>query len=159
MVHSNRRIAGFVLALGLWASGARAGAGPGPPPTALADPALAAERSFCEHRLKGRLWARTELYFGLSRADGPDVTEDEFQHFLDTVVTPRFPDGLTLLTGDGQFRGSSGIVVQERSKLLILFYPWSNARNRAVEQIRAHYKRDFQQEAVLRVDDSSCVSF
>jgi hypothetical protein len=123
------------------------------------DSSLAAERRFCEDKLGGQIWSRTELYFGLSRAGGPDVTDEEFQAFLDTIVTPRFPDGLTLLTGDGQFRGSSGVVVQERSKLLILFYPWSNARNRAVERIRAIYKGTFQQEAVLRVDDSSCVSF
>jgi Protein of unknown function (DUF3574) len=75
------------------------------------------------------------------------------------VVTPRFPDGLTLLSGAGQFRGSSGAVVKEPSKLLILFYPWNNARNRSIERIRTLYKQTFQQEAVLRVDDESCVSF
>ena len=74
-------------------------------------------------------------------------------------MTPRFPDGLTLLSGDGQFRGASGVIVQERSKVLILFYPWTAGRNRAIQRIRALYKRQFAQEAVLRVDDTSCVSF
>jgi hypothetical protein len=118
-----------------------------------------ADRQFCEQKLHGEIWARTELYFGLSRAEGPNVTEAEFQAFVDEVVTPRFPDGLTLLNGAGQFRGSSGAVVKEPSKLLILFYPWNNARNRSVERIRTLYKQTFQQEAVLRVDDESCVSF
>lgn len=117
------------------------------------------ERLFCEDRLHGQIWSRTELYFGLSRADGPNITEEEFQGFLDTVVTPRFPDGLTLLSGRGQFRGSSGVVIQEPSKVLILFYPWSNASHRAIEKIRSLYKGTFHQEAVLRVDSASCVSF
>lgn len=114
---------------------------------------------FCADQLHGELWARTELYFGLSRADGPDISDEEFEAFLDSVVTPRFPDGLTLLSGDGQFRGSSGVVIKEGSKLLILFYPWSGRRNRAVDRIRELYKEAFEQQAVLRVDGTSCVSF
>lgn len=119
----------------------------------------AEKRTFCSEVLHGELWARTELYFGLSRSDGPDVTDEEFEEFLDTVVTPRFPDGLTLLSGKGQFRGESGVVQKEPSKVLILFYPWTGQRNRAIERIREIYKQDFQQEAVLRVDETSCVSF
>ncbi len=125
----------------------------------LAQPVKAEEQQFCTKRLHGELWARTELYFGLSRADGPDITNDEFEEFLDTVVTPRFPDGLTLLTGDGQFRGENGLVIKEPSKLLILFYPWTAQRSHAANRIREIYKRDFQQQAVLRVDETSCVSF
>jgi hypothetical protein len=153
-MHSSRRIAGIVMVFGLCVTGASAREN-----VPAAGESTRAERRFCEEKLHGEIWSRTELYFGLSRSDGPDITDDEFQGFLDAVVTPRFPDGLTLLTGNGQFRGSSGLIVQERSKLLILFYPWSNQRNRAIESIRSIYKRDFHQEAVLRVDSESCVSF
>src|ERR1044071_682488 len=58
---------------------------------------------------------RTELYFGSNKPDGTAVTPEQFQDFLNTQVTPRFPDGLTLLTGFGQFRGSSGVIEKERS--------------------------------------------
>jgi hypothetical protein len=147
------------LALGLYAGGLYAGAAWGQEEPPRSADAASQARRFCEEKLHGELWSRTELYFGLSREDGPDITDGEFEQFLDAAVTPRFPDGLTLLSGDGQFRGSDGIVIKERSKLLILFYPWSNARNQAIERIRAIYKRDFQQQAVLRVDDTNCVSF
>lgn len=140
-------LAGMLVAMLLAADGA------------VARETTPADRQLCEQKLHGEIWSRTELYFGLSRADGPNVSEAEFQAFVDEVVTPRFPDGLTLLSGAGQFRGSSGAVVKEPSKLLILFYPWSNARNRSIERIRTLYKQAFQQEAVLRVDDESCVSF
>ncbi len=117
------------------------------------------ERRFCERQLGGEIFVRTELFFGLSRSGGLDVTEEEFQSFIDTEVTPRFPDGLTLLSGSGQFKDASGTIVQEGSKLLILLYPFNKISNRAVETIRKEYKSDFQQESVLRVDERSCVSF
>src|SRR5262245_20026759 len=108
-------------------------------------------------------FVRTELFFGSAKPDGGAVTEAEFKKFLDEVITPRFPDGLTLLTGLGQFRGSSGQIVQERSMLLILLYPSESARSGSekIEEIRTLYKRQFQQESVLRVDERmpACVSF
>ncbi len=125
----------------------------------IAQPLRAEEWQFCTQRLHGALWARTELYFGLSRTDGPDITDDEFEEFLEEVVTPHFPDGLTLLTANSQFRAEDGVVIKERSKLLILFYPWTSQRSHAVERIRQIYKESFQQQAVLRVDETSCVSF
>ena len=42
------------------------------------------ERQLCKTQLHGEIFSRTELFFGLSRADGPDVTEAEFQGFIDT---------------------------------------------------------------------------
>ena len=117
------------------------------------------ERWFCEKRLDGELFSRTELFFGLSRSNGPDVTEEEFQSFVDIEVTPHFPDGLTLLNGTGQFKDSTGTIIQEGSKLLILLYPFSWRNNREIEQIREAYKETFQQESVLRVDEQVCVSF
>ena len=111
-------------------------------------------------RKVGDKWARTELFFGSLKPDGTSVTEQEFQQFLNEEITPRFPDGLTLLTGLGQFRGSSGQVIQERSMLLILLYPkQTKETNELIEEIREEYKRLFQQESVLRVDGEGRVSF
>ncbi|HEV2784163.1 MAG TPA: DUF3574 domain-containing protein [Actinophytocola sp.] len=107
----------------------------------------------------GRLWHRTELYFGLSRPGG-EVTEQEFQQFVDVEVTKRFPDGLTLLSGQGQFQGGNGVVIKERSKLLILLYPLTDrAADGEIEEIRRAYKDRFEQESVLRVDALERVSF
>jgi hypothetical protein len=108
----------------------------------------------------GEVWGRTELYFGSNKPDGTVVTEQEFKQFLDTEITPRFPDGLTLLTGFGQFRNSQGVIVQERSMVLILLYPLQRSdANQKIEEIRSRYKEMFQQESVLRVDSLAKVSF
>ena len=127
---------------------------------------LAAERAFdaerslrCRGLAEADTFARTELFFGLSRPGGI-VTDAEFKAFVDTWVTPRFPDGLTLLSGVGQFRDASGTTIAEGAKLLILLYPRRDRDADAkIEQIRVDYKRMFQQQSVLRTDDLSCVSF
>jgi hypothetical protein len=107
-------------------------------------------------------YTRTELFFGTSRAGGPAISETEFEGFLDSEVTPRFPDGLTVLTGRGQFRGADGRLVEERSIVLVLLYPTVPAGDGGakVDQIRELYKQKFNQESVLRADsDPTCVSF
>ena len=98
---------------------------------------------------------RTELFFGSAKPDGTVVTEADWQQFLNTHITPRFPDGLTVLGGFGQFRNSDGIIVRERSTVLILLYPVQTRRSSSekIEQIRRLYKAAFQQESVLRADD------
>jgi Protein of unknown function (DUF3574) len=103
---------------------------------------------------------RTELYFGSEKPDGSEVTEEELERFVDDEVTPRFPDGLTLLSGEGQFRDSSGEIVEEPSYVLILLYPpHDREASDEIEEIREDYKREFEQESVLRVDDLEQVSF
>jgi len=61
------------------------------------------------------VWVRTELYFGTSKAGG-EVTDAEFAGFVDAEVTRLFPDGLTLLTGYGQFKDSNGVLIR-RSRM------------------------------------------
>lgn len=106
---------------------------------------------------------RTELFFGTRKPNGFQVSMREWQTFLRQKVTPEFPDGLTVLTGAGQFRNSSGKIVREKSILLILLYPAPSqgVSGEKIEKIRDAYKRAFRQESVLRVDDPQpvCVSF
>jgi hypothetical protein len=117
------------------------------------------EQLRCTAVLNGSLFMRTELVFGMSRSSGPDITEAEFQSFIDNQVTPRFPDGLTVLSGNGQFKDSTGAIIKEKSKLLILLYPFTRASSRKVDDIRSDYVTMFQQQSVLRTDEEQCVSF
>src|SRR5262245_34948673 len=85
----------------------------------------------------GSNWARTELYFGTSMANGRVVSGEQFKAFLDAEITPRFPEGLTVLDGFGQFKNSTGMIQQEQSFVLILLYPLSTQEsNRKIEEIR-----------------------
>lgn len=126
--------------------------------TQRAERARSPERA-CRAPFPGDEFARTELFFGLSRPGG-QITEEEFKNFVDAFVTPSFPDGLTLLAGAGQFRDASGATNSEGAKLLILLYPRRDrGANDKIDKIRDEYKRMFQQQSVLRSDDLSCVSF
>lgn len=106
------------------------------------------------------VWSRTELYFGAQKPDNTEVSDFDFQQFVDNSITPRFPDGLTLLTGRGQFRNSQGQLVRETSRVLVLLYPPQlREANKNIQDIREEYKSAFSQESVLRVDSFSLVSF
>jgi hypothetical protein len=99
-------------------------------------------------------FARTELFFGTARPGGV-VTSKEFQKFVDEKITPRFPDGFTLLKGGGQFRGEDDLIVKEQSFVLILLYPLEgfSKSSEMIDRIRTLYREQFDQQSVLRVDD------
>jgi hypothetical protein len=104
-------------------------------------------------------WTRSELYFGLSRNGAPAVTDEEWQRFMVEVVTPRFPDGLTIVDATGQYRNRKGELINEKSKLLIIIRPTTLEENRKLDDIRAVYKERFGQESVLRLDAPSNALF
>lgn len=109
---------------------------------------------FQQARSAAEKFLRTELYFGRAKPDGSTVTDEEWDKFLAEVVTPRFPDGFTVVDGLGQFRDKNGKISREQSKVLILLYPRKQRRNsRAkIEEIRSAYVKLFNQESVLRMD-------
>jgi hypothetical protein len=108
----------------------------------------------------GEPWKRTELYFGASKPGGGEVSDAEFTAFSDKVITPAFPDGFTELTGRGQWRGSDGVITREKSRVIVVVYPFGDRdANREIEEIRTAYKTAFAQESVLRADSVERVSF
>jgi hypothetical protein len=102
---------------------------------------------------------RDVLYFGRNRPGGGTVSDEEWSDFLNQVLTPRFPAGLTVVSATGQWQGKSGVVEQERSEVVTVFHSGDAAARRAVEDIAAEYKRRFQQEAVLRERTPTCARF
>ncbi len=117
-----------------------------------------------EPEIGAEAFSRTELFFGTAKPDGTAVTEAEWTEFLAEEITPRFPNGLTVISGMGQWQEEDGDIIQERSQQVILLYPAEFAveSGALIEEVRAAYETDFQQESVLRADDDAapvCVSF
>ena len=101
----------------------------------------------------------TELFLGLSRPDGTVLSDREWQGFLSDIVTPLFPDGFTVLVGDGQWRQpGTADISHEPSKVLMIVHNKPGDDDRITALIAA-YKNSFLQESVLRVDLKSIVSF
>ncbi|MFD9485665.1 DUF3574 domain-containing protein [Streptomyces sp. NPDC059991] len=110
----------------------------------------------------GSPYVSTHLYFGTGRHDGkPPITEEEFMKFVAEVVTPRFPSGLTLQEGRGQWRDKDGDINRERSYELTVLYPVkeARARDRDIEYIRRLYCTMYELESVGRADVRAQVSF
>ena len=97
----------------------------------------------------------------MGRSDGyGEVVDDAaWDTFLKDTVTPRFPDGLTVLDALGQWRNSEGLVQKERTKLLVILLPPDLDSSRPIGEISEVYKRRFGQESVLQVVSNTCVSF
>ena len=104
-------------------------------------------------------WARSEVFFGLSRPDGPMITNTEWQAFVNEVVTPKFPAGLTIVDSAGQWRNANGRIEQEPSKMLVLLHPQSPTIDAQIDEIRALYRQRFNQEAVMKVTSAAHVAF
>jgi hypothetical protein len=122
-----------------------------------APPRQAAATLSCE--AGDRAMVRDVLYFGRNRPDGGKVADDQWQAFLDQVVTLRFPDGLTVAPATGQWRGASGRIETEASQVLTLLHTGDAASRNHVAGIVTEYKRRFGQEAVLRERRTACVAF
>jgi hypothetical protein len=96
--------------------------------------------------------------FGRNIGDRLGVSDADFARFLDEELTPRFPDGLTVLDAAGQWRGASGLV-REPSKLVMIVLP-GHADDRARLRAAADaYKARFHQEAVLVLTQPACAAF
>jgi hypothetical protein len=107
-----------------------------------------------------RSMAVAEMMFGRNIGDRPGVSDAAFARFLADSVTPRFPDGLTVIDARGQWKdAASGRLVREPSKLVLLTFRDDAANRAALEAIAADYKRAFAQQAVLTSVRSSCVSY
>ena len=98
----------------------------------------------------------TILFFGLSGADGSLVSETQWQHFLDEVVTPRF-GGLTAVDADGQYVTAAGHIEKEPSKMLIIVHAPEDAG--AIDEVRRVYCERFNQQSVLKLVLKGEVSF
>ncbi|VXD05437.1 Ribosomal protein S3 [Enterobacterales bacterium 8AC] len=102
---------------------------------------------------------QTTLYFGLNRPVGPTISAVEWQSFVDQQVTPRFKDGLSVFDAKGQWLGNDGKLARKNSKALMLIHTPGTEVEQKIEALRTHYKQQFVQDSVMRVDTPVCVAF
>jgi hypothetical protein len=102
-----------------------------------------------------------EAYFGQNVKSRAPVTDTEWARFMAEVVTPAFPDGLTVLDGAGQWRDAAGLISREDSKVLLLVLPGQDQATAAsrLTPVVAAWKARFAQESVLTVFRAGCAAF
>jgi hypothetical protein len=100
-----------------------------------------------------------QLFFGRNIGDKPGVSDADFRKFMDEDVTPKFPDGLTVLDGGGQWRGAENKLIREASKVVLIVLPKGREVSGRIDAVRSAYKTRFHQESVLLITQAACVSF
>jgi len=102
-----------------------------------------------------------ELFFGRERAGRRVVTDAEWADFLASVVTPNFPDGLTVFDGYGQWRNPETGIIGHSSGVKIVLIAAKRSPDLAgrFEAIIDAYKTRFHQQSVGIVTRDSCAAF
>jgi hypothetical protein len=96
---------------------------------------------------------RYELYFGGS------VGNNEWNEFLDTEVTTRFPRGLTVVDAHGQWQETNGQISKEATRILIVVVPNNVTATAYIGAIATAYDDRFAQDSTLLVRASVCAGF
>jgi hypothetical protein len=100
-------------------------------------------------------WVVADLLFGRTH-----VSEASWARFLAAEVTPRFPDGFTVIDAKGQWRNPEGQKIsRERSKLLMIAMPPGADNDERLQKIIEAYKTRFKQQSVGLIVRPACVSF
>lgn len=102
---------------------------------------------------------QAELFFGRNIGDQLGVSDEAFARFIDEELTPRFPNGLTILDARGQWRSAAGPIVREPSKIVILALPGRSGGEDRLQAARQAYRQRFDQEAVLITTRPACLGF
>ncbi len=101
-----------------------------------------------------------ELYFGRNIGETLGVSDEDWAKFIDGVVTPRFPDGLSVFEIQGQWRDQpSGRIVREPGKVLKLIIIDNPAAILKIAEIIALYKARHQQQSVLMTTAAICAAY
>lgn len=124
-------------------------------------PPAAAMHGDAKRPAKATRWQRAELYFGLGRIGGADAADyaQRWQAFLDEEVTPRFPDGFSVLDAHGQWKKrETGSIERLNSKLVVILFQGARHR-RDLDALRTAWKQRTGDESVLLSITPAEVSF
>ena len=97
-------------------------------------------------------YVRTELFYGGGLREGRGDYETMWEEYLNNVVTPRFPEGLTQIEASGQWRVREGRKPRRTpTRILILVHRDSPENFGQLEEIRRIWKEMSGHRSVLRV--------
>lgn len=100
---------------------------------------------------------KTELYFGLSNNEGPisDSTWLDFKkNHIDNIL-----NAYTLIDANGYWTSNEGVTINEASKILVYIHKKSEVENKKIDSIINLYKRIYNQESVLKIEQKVKVKF
>jgi hypothetical protein len=104
--------------------------------------------------------AVVEMMFGRKIGERIAVTNTAWARFVDREITPRFPDGLSVVDAAGQWMDTDKKrVVREPSKIVTIVLRDSEKGQAEIDAIAQAYKKRFKQQSVGVIVRGACVSF
>ena len=95
----------------------------------------------------------------MSIPGGGRVSESEWTDFLNCSVTPRFPNGLSVMESAGQWQNRAGEIDTEPSKVLVIVHQPTLRTRAAINELRRLWCKLHQQESVMAVTSPASVDF
>jgi uncharacterized protein DUF3574 len=101
-----------------------------------------------------------ELFFGRSIKGRQPLTDAEWTEFAAQTITPNFPDGFTVLDGEGQWRNpQTGQIADGQTKILLVAAKREPDLARRLSAVIDAYKARFHQQSVGVITRDSCAAF
>ena len=101
-----------------------------------------------------------ELVFGRVSGNGKGgVSEVEFAKFLDGEVSPRFPQGMTVIDAEGRWTPPAGSMIRTPAKMVMIILPGNADDAKKLDAVRVAYKTRFHQPSALLMTTGDCASF
>lgn len=98
---------------------------------------------------------QTSLYFGQSKLDGSVVTNTEWNQFVEKHISKVFPEGCTIAETYGNWYDTAQHkIIAEPSKVVTAIFNYSPGQAKQIDSLRYWYKLLYQQQSVLRVDNT-----
>jgi Protein of unknown function (DUF3574) len=102
---------------------------------------------------------QVELMFGRNIGGHLGVSEAAWSRFLGREITPRFPEGSTVLNATGQWQDKErGRLVREPSKLVIIVTADEISSRDKIAAIVTAYKHQFRQRSVGMISSPVCAA-
>jgi hypothetical protein len=92
-----------------------------------------------------------KLLFGRSIPTGGTVPDSSWNNFMNEIVSPRFPAGLTVFHAQGQWLDPRGTSVHEEVMVVEVVHPRGEPADSVFARVANEYRVRFHQDAVLRI--------
>ena len=100
------------------------------------------------------------LFFGKAISGRGDLTDQEWQSFLDDTITANLPNGYTVLDAQGAWMNPvTRKTIKEATRIVVAALPDVRGSVASVNRVRTDYQVKFQQQLVGMTVEHACGAF
>ena len=86
------------------------------------------------------------------------LSDAALHRFVREEISPRFPQGVTVIDGGRQWAGPQNRLLRQAAKVVTIVLPSRGDAGARVEAVRAAYKARFRQETPPPLTQSACLA-